>query len=443
MEVGLKLFNIYYGFGLKIDTRPKKCVCYKEKSFQQFNNFTSTKTKVKFQKLSETMNLTKKQTEEVLSNFLHKENGLNEVLTMVLNAMLYSEREEFLLTSTQNKANGYRLGKVFGHGSQLELRIPRDRRSFFKPIILALFRDQEKYLKEVSFDLYSKGLTTRDIGDVLETIYGKHYSKSSISNFSVSFYQQMRLWRERELNQHYLALFIDGLQVKVRRNGYYQNECYYMILGLKEDYTREIIAIETLPSESATGWQLVANSIKERGVQSVGLIVSDNLTGLTDAMIKVFPKTPHQLCVVHLQRNLQAMVRSEEKSELAQDLREVFNPDQVTNTQQKAMKNVEELKQKWNGYRGLIKKIDKTPWENYFTYLNYDTRIRRMVYTTNWIERFNKSVRRTLKVRGSMPSEESALALITSVAIEKGDKKYSYPIYNFKFESKLNKKHDC
>jgi len=145
------------------------------------------------------MNLTKKQTEEVLSKFLEKENGLNEVLQMTLNAMMYSERTEHLKQDVSNKGNGYRLGKVFGFGSQLELRIPRDRQSAFMPTILALFRDQEQYLKEVSFQMYSKGLTTRDISEVMETIYGSHYSKTTISNISQSFYKQMKAWRNRDL----------------------------------------------------------------------------------------------------------------------------------------------------------------------------------------------------------------------------------------------------
>ena len=182
------------------------------------------------------MNLTNKQTEEVLSQFLGKENGLNEVLTMVLNAMMHIERQGFLKDYVgKNKGNGYRLGKVFGHGSQLELRIPRDRQSAFQPVMLALFREQESYLREISFSMYSKGLTTEDVGDVMETIYGKHYSKSTISSFSKTFYEQMKEWRERELDEHYLALFIDGIYVSVRREGKYKKECFYVVLGLKKE----------------------------------------------------------------------------------------------------------------------------------------------------------------------------------------------------------------
>ena len=383
------------------------------------------------------MNLTKKQTEKVLSKFLEKENGLNEVLQMMLNAMMYIERTEHLKQDSNNKGNGYRLGKVFGFGSQLELRIPRDRQSAFIPTILALFRDQEQYLKEVSFQMYSKGLTTRDISEVMETIYGSHYSKSTISK---SFYEQMDAWRNRPLDDHYLAFYIDGLHVKLKRGSSYQNECFYIILGLKEDFTREVISIVNLPNESATGWKEVFSSIKQRGVNSVGIIVSDGLSGLDGSIAEYFPKTPHQKCIVHLQRNLQALVSKNDRQELAKDIRDVLSPDDANYTKEMAYQALIDLADKWKPkYKSLYNKIINLEWQPYFTYLDYDVRIRRMIYTTNWIERFNRSARRTLKVRGAFPDEDSVLALITSVAIDKSEKMYKYPIYNFKFEKKLMK----
>jgi transposase-like protein len=384
------------------------------------------------------MNLTKKQTEEVLSNFLDKENGLNEVLEMVLNAMMYSERSTYLTTDKSNKANGFRPGNVFGYGKQIELRIPRDRQSTFIPTILALFRDQESYLKEVSFQMYSKGLTTRDISEVMETIYGTHYSKSKISNISQGFYQQMEAWRNRDLDNHYLAFYIDGLHVKVKRDNRYQNECFYIILGLKEDFTREVIAIVNFPTESSIGWQQIFTELKQRGVKSVGIIISDGLSGLDNTISKEFSNTPHQKCIVHLQRILQGYVRREDKKELAADFRAVLSPDDAKYTKELAYNNLVDFANKWRQkYKSLGKYIDNLEWQPYFIYLDYSVKIRRMIYTTNWIERFNRSARRTLKVRGAFPNEESVLALITSVAIDKSDKTYAYPIYNFKFEEKL------
>lgn len=389
------------------------------------------------------MQLSKLQTQSVLQEFLKKENGLNDVLEMVLNSLMLSERTDYLSSDndSQNKGNGYRTGSVFGYGHQIELKIPRDRLSQFTPVILALFRQQETYLKEVSFQLYSKGLTTRDISDVMDTIYGKHYSKSSISNISQSFYDQMQAWRERDLDKHYLALYIDGLYVKVKRDGKYRNECFYIILGLREDYTREIISIVNFPSESATSWDITFESLKQRGVKSVGIIVSDGLNGIEKSITKNFSNTPHQKCTVHLTRNLMTFVRKEDKKELADDIREVLSPDRIDYTSDEAIRKLLEIADKWETkYKSLRNYIYKIEAEPYFTYLDYSVHIRRMIYTTNWIERFNKSCRRTLKVRGAFPNEESVLALITSTAIEKTSKHYAYPIYNFKFDHKLKRK---
>ncbi len=386
------------------------------------------------------MRLTKKQISGVLNKFLEEEKDLNSLLEVVLDSLMYSERTDFLDKSSNNKGNGYRLGRVFGYGTELSLRIPRDRQSSFYPVILALFREQESYLKEVSFQLYSKGLSTRDISDVLETIYGKHYSKSSISNISQSFYSQMESWRNRALESHYIAFYIDGLFVKLKRNNVYQEECFYIVLGLKEDYTREVVAIVNQPTESALSWEYIFEDLKERGLESVGIVISDALSGIQKSIAKSLPGTAHQLCTVHLMRNFMSRVRREDKKEISSDLSDVFSVKDPNHTQEQALIKFESFKQKWSlKYPSLKRYLYKFEIHPYLTFLNYDVRIRNMIYTTNWIERFNRSCRRTLKIRGAFPSEESVLALITSVAIDKGENHYVYPIFNFKFEPKLRR----
>lgn len=386
------------------------------------------------------MRLTNKQIISELHNFLLEKKDLNSLLELVLESLMYSERKEFLQDSPNNKCNGYRLGRVFGHGTELSLRIPRDRQSSFYPVILALLREQESYLHEVSFQLYSKGLSTRDISDVLETIYGTHYSKSKISNISQSFYEQMEIWRNRPLDTHYLAFYIDGMFVKLKRDNVYQEECFYIVLGLKEDYTREIVAIVNQPTESSLTWEHIFEDLKNRGLESVGIIVSDALSGIGKSISKSFPGTAHQLCTVHLMRNFMSRVRSNDKKEIAGDLSKVFSVKDPNHTIEKALEEFSSLKSKWAlKYPSLNRYFSNFVIEPYLTFLNYDSRVRNMLYTTNWIERFNKSCRRTLKIRGALPSEESVLALITSVAIEKCEKHYNYPIYSFKFATKLMK----
>lgn len=385
------------------------------------------------------MQLTKLQTEKVLHQFLSKENGLNDVLEMIMNSLMLSERSAFLKqTNESNKGNGYRLGQVYGRGQQLQLRIPRDRMGQFYPVVLALLRDQDSQVHELSFALYSKGLTTRDIGDVLETIYGKHYSKSTISAVNVSFYEQMRAWRERPLEGEYVAVYIDAIWTKVKRDTV-QNEAFYIIMGLRKDYTREIVGIANVPTESSSGWELVLNGLKERGLKKVQLFISDGLRSLETAISKTFNQSVHQKCTVHLIRNILTKARPSHKKEIAGDFRFVLEPDNAEHTKDRAMERLKQFSLKWGKYYEHIKKLpEKEDIAYYFNFLDYDHRVRRMVYSTNWIERFNKSCKRTIKIRNSFPSPEAALALITSIAIEKGEKKYAYPIHNFKFEEKFN-----
>jgi len=384
------------------------------------------------------MELTKLQIEGVLKQFLSKEKGLNEVLEMVINSLMYSEREAYLESrGEKNKGNGYRFGKAFGRGKQLELKIPRDRLGQFYPVLLTLLRDQDSQIYDLSFALYSKGLTTRDIGEVLEVIYGRNYSKSTISNINVSFYEQMEAWRRRDLDKEYLVVYIDAIWEKVRRDTI-RSEAFYIMMGLKKDYTREVIGIVNIPTESSVGWEHALRELKGRGVEDIHLFVSDGLKSLETAVSKVFSKSVHQKCIVHLQRNLLAQVRSEHKQEVANGLKEVLNPDDKKYTKEMAFERLGKFCQKWGKYYRHIKRLpQKEDICYYFNYLDYNYQIRRMIYTTNWIERFNKSCRRTLKIRNSFPSPEAALALITSVAIEKGEKKYKYPIHNFKFEEKF------
>ena len=386
----------------------------------------------------ETLSFTKEQLVLGLSKYADAENGFQTVLQLALDSLMKSERKLFLREHPDNKGNGYRPLHVFGHGRMLELQIPRDRLSQFKPLILAIYRSQEEHLKEVIFQLYSKGLTTRDISDVMDTLYGGHYSKSKISVISQNFYKDMEAWRNRPLHQHYKVLYIDGTFVKVCREGHYENECYYIILGLNEDNTREILSIVNFPTESATSWELIFESIRARGVQSVGLIVSDALNGVDVAIARKFPGTHHQKCCVHLMRNLMSYVRGEDKKLIAIDLKKVLDISNPYHNEQEALKQYREMAERWKGkYKSLeryLYRLDITP---YLTCLRYDYRIRNMIYATNWIERFNRMAKRTLKVRGAMPDDESVLALITSVAIEATEGVYRYPLYIFDMEQNL------
>jgi len=382
------------------------------------------------------LKLSKTQVQNVINDHIQKEDGLNDLFTMMINGLMLSERKTFLEEENieGNKGNGYRQAKRSGIGSGLKLHIPRDRLGVFKPVVLGLLDQQEEQVKDLCFELYGKGLTTRQIEDVIKKIYGSSYSKSSVSRITTDFSVFVKSWLDRTLDSYYPIVYIDAIHIKVRRERV-GTEAFYILLGLKEDYTREVLAIINIPQESASGWQEVLEGIKARGVERVGLFVFDDLTGLDLVIGKVFAGSMQQKCILHFQRNLNKHIRVVDRKIFCEQVKEVFDPDNPMLTPDQAQENLKTTLGKWSKkYPVLLRTIDRQDLMAVFTYLNFDYRIRRMLYTTNWIERLNKSFRRTLNMRNALPNPEAAITLLGFVAMEFEDKAYSYPITNFKFD---------
>lgn len=383
---------------------------------------------------------TKKQLQSIINLELEKDQGLNDLFTMMVNGLMLIERNHFLDSKdcAKNKGNGYREVVRSGIGSKLSLSIPRDRLGVFKPVMLGLLNEQEEKVKELCFELYGKGLTTRQIEDVVSNIYGSSYSKSSISRITTDFSALVEAWLERSLDTYYPIVYIDAIHIKVRRDRV-ASEAFYVLLGLKEDLTREVLGIINIPQESALGWQEVLEGIKARGVESVGLFVFDGLTGLGSAISKVYSQSLHQRCILHYQRNLNKQIRKADRKEFAEELSAVFAPDERQYNLNRALDSLNAVFVKWSkSYPKLLKELEKPDIEHLFTYLEFDYRIRRMIYTTNWIERLNKSFRRTLHMRNALPTPQAAITLLGYVAMDMGEKKYSYPITNFRFDENFN-----
>lgn len=365
------------------------------------------------------MEFTKLQLKTLIGNHIERENGLNEVLEMVLNGMMKTERKTALEHQQGNKANGYRPGRVYGHGKLLELRIPRDRNGEFYPKVLALLRSQQEEVDQLVSALYGQGLTQSQVGQVFERLYGRHYSSSQISRMIDWMHLEVEAWNNRQLETYYPIVFIDAIHVKVRRDTV-QNEAFYVVLGVTPEQQREVLAICHFPTESATGWQMMLGELATRGVSQIGLIVADGLIGLASSAARVFPNAAFQRCVTHAKRGLLARVRTEDKPQLAADLREVFATDRRDDTPEQGWKRWQACCDQWKTkYRRFARLRNDAEFQLCFTYLNFDWRMRSMIYTTNWIERLNRDFRRVLKMRSSMPSEDAVITLLGTVAMEK------------------------
>lgn len=334
------------------------------------------------------MLLTKEQLSSVISKQAERENGLQDLMEIMLESMMLSERREYLNGYPSNKGNGFRRGRSYGHGRVLEFRIPRDRYGNFHPKILALLRDQENECERLAGSLYCRGMTQSQVGEVFGEIYGEQYSKASISRMIEYLREDVGKWLNRSLESYYPVVFIDAIHIKIHRKRSVEKEAFYVALGVKEDKSREVLGIFNRPTESATGWEEMLSELKFRGLNRIGLLVADGLTGLCSALSLVYPSTPLQPCVTHLKRNMLNRVRHGDKQELSQDLACVFRVGQPDYSREQA----------WMRWEGLCQS---------------------MIYTTNWIERLNKDFRRVLKMRGAMPNEESVLVLMGKTAMDK------------------------
>lgn len=386
------------------------------------------------------MNFTQNQISELLLNIANSENGTNLLFQMTLDTFMKSERGLHQIENPTDYANGFRQRKARGYGKEMVLKVPRTRSGTFYPALLGVLRDEDEEHRKLIFSLYKKGLTTEQVSDVYEEIYGKDYSKQQISYLMKESREEITIWLDRQLEEHYLVLYIDATFVHTRRDRSVSKEGYFTILGIKEDGSREVLTIVNHPTEGALLWQQELENLKDRGVKSVGLVVSDGLTSIENATSKVFPTAKHQLCVVHFKRNVLSVFPRIKRAEVAEDLKEVFEIETTKLIPIDAFEKLIIFVDKWIKQYPSLKSFNNPRNIAYFTYLEYPPEIQRMIYSTNWIERLNRDYKRVLKMRGAMPSPESVLSLMGAVAMEKEYKTYKYPVSAFRDIEKLKKK---
>ena len=365
------------------------------------------------------MQLSKTQITALLTEVASQEDGFNEILRMSFEALMKAERQEHLSEqSGTDKGNGYRQVKAYGRGKMLELRVPRTRSGNFYPLLMSVLRDQEEESRKIAFELYGAGLTTEQVGGLFEKLYGRHYSKSSVSRMFDYARDEVMGWLVRPLDSYYPIIYIDALFWSTRRDGSVSKEAYYTILGVKSDGTREVLAVLNFPSESASGWEEALRGLKKRGINQIGLVVADGLSGLDTAVARVFPGVPFQKCVIHLERNVLSRIKPADKKTVGADLREVFLTDKKDDNPDKGWERWKDFVDTWKKrYPSLKNYLDKTSYFAHFTYLNYHHKVRSMIYSTNWIERLNRDYKRTLKMRGVMPDSESVIFLLGKVSM--------------------------
>ena len=379
------------------------------------------------------MEFTQEQMSEIISSLTNGKEGFQELIRLGMESLMKSEREIYN-SQTNDVSNGYRDRRVYHDGQMFEIRVPRSRESNFYPVLLGVLKDQEAEVQRLICSLYAQGLTTKQVGEISEEFYGKHYSKSQVSRLLDTARGDVSMWLNRRLDAHYPIVYLDATYVATRRNDSVSNEAYYVILGVKEDRTREVLSIVNFPTESASNWLDIFDEIKERGVSEINLFVCDGLSSIENSIAHAFPGAEIQLCTVHLKRNILSKIKPRDKKMIAAEMQIIFRPDQDMVTPESSHKQFLDFIDKWAKSYPMLKRYKHERYRFYFTYFKYEREIRGMIYTTNWIERLNKDFKRVLKMRGAMPNFDSVILLLGNVAMNKGV--FRYPIYNF-LESNL------
>lgn len=352
---------------------------------------------------------------EILYSNISLEEFLLSMIKDMMETLMKAELTELLKYekyspeghNSGNSRNGfYKRSYETKYGKIENLNIPRDRNDEFQQQLIPPYKRRDGWLEDMIMQLYANGVSTRDVGSIIEKLYGNSYSPTTISNITDVAIEEINKWRQRKLNKRYSVLFIDAMSVKLRRDTV-ANDSVYFILGIDEEGYREVLDFYIGTTESSYVWEEILYSLKERGATDVLLSVMDGLPGLEEAFNKVYPKADVQSCVVHKVRNTIRKVRKKDLSEILQDLKSVYESP----TKDQAMIMLDEFSTKWG--KLYPKVVDS--WNNnssLFTYYSYPLAIRKAIYTTNWIERFNKEARRLTKVKNSFPTEDSLSKII-------------------------------
>jgi putative transposase len=356
---------------------------------------------------------------------------IEDAIGITFETILKAEQSEYLgyiwgdKPKDDNKRNGYRSNLVRGLNRAFRIKVPRDRLGTFKPVFLELLSTEKEELDMLAFKLYCKGLTTRDIEDIFSEIYEQKYSRSSISRITGEFTEERELWQNRLLAENYYAVFIDALWLPVRRDTV-RKEAFYIVLGLKDDLSRDVLSVWCLPEETASGWEELLKDLKCRGVKNVLNFSADGLSGLKESVERVFPNSTFQRCLVHKERNILNRVRASDKKEVALEFKSVFSIDDENVSLEEGKAKLNKFISKWSEkYPGIKNQFVLSDMDNYFSYLNYPSILRRMIYTTNWLESLNRKIKRTTKIRASFPTEESALNLVCAMLMDTCENNYN------------------
>ena len=303
----------------------------------------------------------------------------------------------------------------------IAINVPRTREAGFEPEIIKKRSVVEEGMEEQIISMYAKGMSVRDITSHLKALYGVDISAGTISNITDKINDEAKEWYSRMLERFYPVVFLDAVHFKVREEGRIVTKAAYVALGIDAEGCKDILGIWVGENEGAKFWLKVCTELKNRGVEDILIVCIDGLKGFPDAIRTVFTDTRVQLCVIHQIRNTLKYVSYKDQKAFIKDLKRVY----AAESEDIAMWNLESMMESWKKYRAVLNGwLDK--WENLSTYFSYGSQIRKLIYTTNTIEGFNRQLRKVTKSKALFPNDE-ALKKTLYLCTQDIVKKWSMP----------------
>jgi putative transposase len=349
--------------------------------------------------------------------------ALEKMLDAELEEHLGYEKHSVLGNNSGNSRNGFGKKTIKSEWGESEIVVPRDRNGTFEPQVIEKRQTRTDDIEARVLAMYSKGMSTRDIEDHLRDIYGVEASASLISRITDKIMPEVAEWQSRPLSEVYPVVFFDGINFKVKKDGKVINKCVYSVLGIDIDGKKDILGIWISENESASFWTTVFNEMKNRGVKDILIACHDNLSGFSNALGTVFPKTENQLCIIHMIRNSTKHVSYKDIKPVMADLKKVYGAV----SEEAAMYALEEFKDKWSGKYPQIYKSWEANWTDLSGFFKYPAEMRRLIYTTNAVEGFHRMLRKFTKTKTNFPTDE-ALRKSIFLSIKEIQKKWNNPV---------------
>lgn len=324
-----------------------------------------------------------------------------------------------------NSRNGYSKKTLKSKMGSTEIAVPRDRQGTFEPVVVKKYQTSTNEIEEKVIAMYQKGMTTRDIHDHLQDIYGVEVSAGMVSTITDKVIPRIHEWQNRPLDAVYPIVFLDGIHFRVKDGGRIVNKCSYTVLAINCEGKKELLGMWIGENESSKFWAQVLNELRNRGVEDIIVCCVDDLTGFSDAINIVFPNTQIQKCIVHQIRNTIKLVAHKDRKKFCHDLRTIYTAP----TEEAGLQALETVNQTWPEYKPQLKKWEDK-WPELSTFFQFPQEVRTIMYTTNSVESLHRQQRKVTKTTSLFPHDEALMKLLW-LAQEDFTKKWTAPIPNW------------